>query len=407
MKFDMEKSVTRAQALELMKERWRPAPGREVVALEEALGRVAAEDLRAVNTLPVFRASCFDGVAVRSADFQNGLPDTSAWVKGRNFVRADTGDDFPDEFDTVIAIEDVILDKLGGLRFAEGFAFDPEEETVDPAGTIVKEGALLVPAHTRITPELTASLAMGGVAWVPVLRRPRIAFIPTGSELIPPGAIPQRGQNVETNGLMLTGLLNRRGAEVIRHPIVRDDAAALERAMDEALSCADLVLINGGSSRGEEDFNSHMLERRGSFFRHGVKAVPGRPVGFAIVDGKPVINVPGPVAAAYLAEHWCLSALVCHWYGLPDPQYPTVRAVLDKPLKKRPGFEMIARVALRRTPGGYAAAPLSWGDDGIPGLLLHTDGFVNVPLEVDALPAGAEVEVELLKSPELIPPAQG
>ena len=74
MKFDMEKSVTRAQALELMKERWRPAPGRVVVALEEALGRVAAEDLRAVNTLPVFRASCFDGVAVRSADFQNGLP---------------------------------------------------------------------------------------------------------------------------------------------------------------------------------------------------------------------------------------------------------------------------------------------------------------------------------------------
>ena len=84
-----------------------------------------------------------------------------------------------------------------------------------------------------------------------------------------------------------------------------------------------------------------------------------------------------------------------------------MRAVLDKPLKKRPGFEMIARVALRRTPGGYAAAPLSWGDDGIPDLLLHTDGFVNVPLEVDALPAGAEVEVELLKSPELIPGEEG
>lgn len=82
-----------------------------------------------------------------------------------------------------------------------------------------------------------------------------------------------------------------------------------------------------------------MLERRGSFFRHGVKAVPGRPVGFAIVDGKPVINVPGPVAAAYLAEHWCLSALVCHWYGLPDPQYPTVRAVLDKPLKNAPALK--------------------------------------------------------------------
>ena len=87
---------------------------------------------------------------------------------------------------------------------------------------------------------------------------------------------------------------------MIRHSIVRDDAAELERALDEALPQADLVLINGGSSRGEEDFNSQLLERRGSFFRHGVKAVPGRPVAFSIVDGKPVINVPGPVAAAYL-----------------------------------------------------------------------------------------------------------
>ena len=81
--------------------------------------------------------------------------------------------------------------------------------------------------------------------------------------------------------------------------------------------------------------------------------------------------------------------------------------MLEKPLKKRPGFELIARAALRRTPEGYTAAPLSWGDDGIPGLLLHTDGFINVPAEVTALEAGSTVEVELLKSPELIPETQG
>ncbi len=401
MKFCLEKSVTRQEALELMREHWRFEPERELIPLAESLGRVTAEEIHAAQTLPVYRASCFDGIAVRKADFANGLPDLSGWRKGRDFVRADTGDDFPDEFDTVIAIEDVILEG-DSVRFAEGFSFDPKEETVDPAGTIVKAGVLLVPAHTRITPELMASLAMGGIVQVPVFRKPRVIFIPTGSELIPVGVKPQRGQNVETNGLMLEGLLGRWGAEVIRHSIVRDDAAELERALDEALPQADLVLINGGSSRGEEDFNSQLLERRGSFFRHGVKAVPGRPVAFSIVDGKPVINVPGPVAAAYLAEHWCLSALVCHWYGLPAPQYPKVKARLEKTVKKRHGFEMIARVALRRKGDGYTATPIAWGEDGIPGLLLNTDGFLNIPLEVDVLEADTEVEVELLKSPELI-----
>ncbi|MDY2628378.1 MAG: molybdopterin molybdotransferase MoeA [Lachnospiraceae bacterium] len=401
MKFDMKNSVTRQEALSLMREHWHFEQEYETIPLSDCLGRVASEDIFSRNTLPVFRASCFDGVAVRSADFKNGMPDTSGWIRGRDFVRADTGDDFPDEFDAVVAIEDVILEG-DGLRFADGFVFDPEEETVDPAGTIVQSGALLVPAHTRITPELMASLAMGGISEVPVIRQMTIAFIPTGSELIPVGQKPERGENVETNGLMLSGLLSRWGAQVICLPIVRDDVTQLEDALDKALSMADMVLINGGSSRGEEDYNSHLLQRRSSFFRHGVRAVPGRPVAFSIIDEKPVINVPGPVAAAYLAEHWCLSALVCHYYGLPAPQYPVVSAVLDEPVKKRPGFELIARVALRCTDQGYIATPVSWGDDGIPGFLLATDGFLNVPAETNMLSEGDTVEVELLKSPELI-----
>lgn len=185
MKFDMGKSVTRAQALALMKEHWHFTPEREPVPLEDCLGRVTAENIYSVNTLPVFRSSCMDGVAVRSADFANGMPDTSGWVNGRDFVRADTGDDFPDAFDTVIAIENVILDG-DSLRFADGYVYDPARETVDPAGTIVRSGALLVYANTRITPELMAALAIGGIVSVPVLRRIKIAYIPTGSELIAP-----------------------------------------------------------------------------------------------------------------------------------------------------------------------------------------------------------------------------
>lgn len=402
MKFDMKNSVTRQEALSLMRDHWNIVPEREVVSLKNSLGRVTAEDIFSENTLPVVRSSRFDGVAVRSADFKNGLPDTSGWVKGLDFVRADTGDDFPDAFDTVIAIEDVILEGEK-IRFADGFSFDPEEKTVNPAGDLVKSGSLLVPAHTKITPELMASLAMGGIAEIPVIRQIKIAFIPTGNELVSVGQKPARGQNVETNGLLLSALLTQRGAQVVCLPIVRDDMAMLEHALDEALSMADMVLINGGSSRGEEDFNSNLLQHRSSLFRHGVRAVPGRPVALSIIDGKPVINVPGPVVAAYLAEHWFLSALVNHYYGLPAPKYPVVTATLDQPVKKRPGFELIARVALRYSAErGYIATPVSWGKGGVPGLLLATDGFLNVPAETSELSAGDTVEIELLKSPELI-----
>ena len=104
-----------------------------------------------------------------------------------------------------------------------------------PAGDLVRSGALLVPAHTRLTPELVASLAMGGITEVPVFRPLKIAFLPTGSELIPAGQKPQRGQNIEVNSLLLSGYLGRYGAEVQVFSITKDDPVALERTLDQAL----------------------------------------------------------------------------------------------------------------------------------------------------------------------------
>nr|WP_256445850.1 molybdopterin molybdotransferase MoeA [Pseudoflavonifractor sp. MSJ-37] len=386
--------------MDLMRAHWKPAPELERIPLTQSLGRVTAEDLTSVNTLPVVRSSRFDGIAVRKADFADGLPDPSRWVKGRDFVQADTGDDFPDAFDTVIAVEDVILEG-DGVRFREGFRFDPDEVTVAPAGDLVRSGALLVPAHTRLTPELVASLAMGGITEVPVFRPLKIAFLPTGSELIPAGQKPQRGQNIEVNSL-LSGYLGRYGAEVQVFSITKDDPAALERTLDQALTAADLILINDGTSRGEEDFNAAMLERRASFFRHGIRAVPGRPAGLSMIDGKPVLNVPGPVGACYLAAYWCLSALTAHYYGLPAPLAPTVTARLTEPMKSPKSFERISRVALAWDGTEFTATPLDWKLDGVPALLYQTDAFVTVPIGVEGYAAGDLVKAELLKAPELI-----
>ena len=400
MKVDMETAVTRQEGAALLLERWTPRPKTEYVPLAEALGRVTAVDLYSENTLPVCRVSACDGIAVRSADFEHGIPDPSDWVKGVQFVCADTGDDFPDEYDSIIAVEEIYYDEQGRLHFRREFPF-VTGDGVRAAGSMLKKGDLLVRANTRITPELTVALATGGIAFVPVLVRPKVAFLPTGTELIPAGLCPERGQNIETNSLLLSGLLKGWGAEPICFPITKDDRARLSARLDEALALADIVIINGGSSRGEEDFNCRLLEERGEFFRHGVRAVPGRPVGMSIIEGKPVLNLPGPVLAAWLAADWLLQRLVCHYYGLPMPKRQQVAGILTVDIKKPPHFEMLHWVRMERSGEDYLITPIPRGSDAAFAMR-EASGLLTIPIGCTGYAKGDRVTVELLKGEELI-----
>lgn len=176
---------TRKQVLERLFEKWSPAWEKEEIPVEEAIGRVPCEEVYALCSIPVVRASSMDGVGVRSADFADGIPDTSRWTQGKEFVRADTGDDFDDRYDAVIRIEDVSLDE-------NGLSVHPEVKVtpglgIRPQGSMLKEGDLLVKKNRPLRPVDLAALVMGGIRTIPVYRRPRVAFIPTGSELIPTG----------------------------------------------------------------------------------------------------------------------------------------------------------------------------------------------------------------------------
>ena len=173
-----------------------------------------------------------------------------------------------------------------------------------------------------------------------------------------------------------------------------DDRAALGIAIDRALAEADVVLVNGGSSRGSEDFNSELLQERASWFSHGVKAVPGRPIGLAVIEGKPAINVPGPMIAAYLAADWLVRGLVCHYYGQPVPQRVKVPAVLDAPLGARPGFEHLARLVARDMDGVLHAAPVP-NSATLAENIRSANAFLAVPAGV-RYEAGDKADIELL-----------
>lgn len=252
---DFSKLKKRNEAMDLLLENWAPRPETEFVELEDAEGYVLAENQYAAFSIPVVRASGMDGIAVRYDDFAEGIPDTSSWIEGREYVRADTGDDFDDAYDTVIPIERVTILEQDGLSLDADVKIEKGMHVLGK-GSMLWEGQLLAEKGTRLQGRHLADLASGGVCQVPVIRKPRVGFIPTGSELIPAGTTPRRGQNIDSNSILAKSMLREMGAEPICYPIVKDRQDELSQALDKALSECDIVIINAGSSKGKEDFLS-------------------------------------------------------------------------------------------------------------------------------------------------------
>ena len=163
-----EKHISKEEAIKALMDAWKPEIRTEEIELIDADGRTLAEDLYAKYDQPVYRASRMDGIAVDSARFADGIPDTSEWKLGTDYVRADTGDDFPDEFDTVIPIEEVDIDENGKIIYISEDLRIKEGDSVRPRGSQIMEGDLLLEKDRIIRPVDLVSLAMGGISMVSV-----------------------------------------------------------------------------------------------------------------------------------------------------------------------------------------------------------------------------------------------
>lgn len=399
MKPEFDKLMRKEDALAALFARWTPEPPTEAVPVAACAGRVLARDVTARYDLPVVRASAMDGVAVKSAAFAGGTPDMRAWIQGRDYVRADTGDDFDDEFDAVVMIEAVEILPEGGLAFRDAVKVTPGLN-VKPRGAELRRGTVIARAGTLLTATDMAAVGMSGEAEVAVIKKPRVGFIPTGSELISVGSALERGQYFDVNSPMAAALLREMGAEPVLHPIVRDEPAALRGAMEEMLPRCDVLLINAGTSKGGEDYCTRLLREQGEVLFHGVAAVPGRPMSMAIVQGKPVINLSGPSFAAFYSMDWAVRALVCRWLGRPLPQRKRLRARLSAPFQCPPPFSAMSAFRLSRgKDGAWEAMPLiGRGPKGAgSAAMLTADAvYISTPGEKPRA-AGEEIELELLR----------
>ena len=367
----------------------------EEVNVSEALGRVAAEDIVSVHNVPLVRASYLDGVAVKSDRFKDGMPDTSTWVKGLDFIRADTGDDFSDEYDAVIRIECVDIKDDGSLEILDDIEVKPGLG-IRGAGTIIKEGELLVKKGTPLRSVELSAIVMGGVTTVSVYKKPVVAFIPTGDELIAPGEAIERGKTVDSNSILIESRLREFGAKALMYPIVKDNKKDLETTLKDALTKADMVLINGGSSLGSEDFNAVLIEEMGDVVAHGVLAAPGKPCCVGVIDGKPAINIPGPPAALFYVSDWLVRGLVRYMTGLKKPVKHTVKALLKEDINTPFNVEVMCKMnTVRNEDGSYSTRQIPFKGSSVSEILCSNSCYITKP-GTDGNKAGEYIDVEIL-----------
>lgn len=389
---------TRAQVLETLLQRWDPVSQTETIPVEAVLGRVLTRDQYAQATIPVARASAMDGVAVCAVRFEQGMPDTAGWKLGVDFCRADTGDDFDDRFDAVIPIERVQISEKGQLTILGDMQVRPGDN-IRPRGSAIRTGELVARKHRQLRPFDLACLAMGGIAQVEVYRRPRVAFIPTGSELVPLGAPVGRGQTIDSNTLLAQAMLTEMGAEPLCYPIVPDQPGALAEALEQALQAADILLLNGGSSKGAEDYNARLLEERGAALFHWVAAAPGKPLCVGLIQNKPVINLPGPPMAVLYGMDWCVRAMVHRLLHKPMPRRQTIQGILTETIQAPKDMEILCMMEVQPTQEGYLVKQKPWRGGSMADALGAGAVYVT-ELGREVCPAGETLEVTLLRGLE-------
>ena len=277
----------------------------ELVPIWEADGRTVSEDLSAPYALPGRDASGCDGIAVRFADFAAGLPDTSGWTEGREFAYSNTGVALPEEFDTVIPIEEV---EKRGKGISVRTAPERRGEEVQPAGSQIRTGEILVHRGETLTPDALGNLRAAGFQSVPVFAKPRVLFLPTGDELVPAGGNVPVGKNVESNGVMVCAMLKRYGCQAAMGGIIPDDPAELETVLLRGVRQADMVVIGAGSSKGSKDFTMDVLEKLGTVVVQELGVAPGKHCSLTLIDGIPVLGIPGPPGGARLISQYYLQA---------------------------------------------------------------------------------------------------
>lgn len=384
-----------------------PVARTETVPLEAADGRVAAETVTAERAIPHYERVAMDGYALRAGDTTSASSRTPVRfevgdrVEHDTAVAVDTGEVVPEGADAVLPIEDTQSVDDGRLVVDSV----PPGANVAPVGEDVAVGDSVVDAGERLTPAHLGLLRGVGVEEVPVYERPEIALLPTGEELVPSDPAP--GEIVETNSLVVGRYVERWNGTARRREPTIDDTNALCDSL-EGNTDADVVVTMGGTSVGERDVVPATVDAIGEMLVHGVGFRPGHPVGIGVIDGTPVLTLPGYPVGCLVAANLLLRPALATAGHLSPRAPPTTVATLERKIASDLGTRTYARVALDeadtvddRMPtdtdagdGTSTATPIRARGSGVLSSVSEADGWVVVAESSEGIPAGETVAVE-------------
>ncbi len=371
-------------------------PG-EKIPVPESLGRVTAEPVFAFLSSPFYHSSAMDGYAVRSTDTFGASETAPVNLSiSEQAISIDTGDPIPEGFNAVIMIEDTNKISADGMDYIEIVEPATPWQHVRIIGEDMVSTEMILPENHCIRPVDIGALLAGGHTEVSVRRRPRVALIPTGSELVEPGTTLRKGDIIEFNSHILSSLVLQWGGRPIRFNPVPDDPEQLRETVRKACELYDVVVINAGSSAGSEDYTAGVIADLGKILLHGINIKPGRPVILGWVLGKPVIGIPGYPVSAYITFHLFAKKLIYAFQGITPPEPDVLTARLSRQIPSSLGQEEFIRVKVGRVGSNLIATPVSRGA-GVLMSLVRADGFVRIPAMSEGLGAGTYVQVEMLR----------
>ncbi|UPJ94641.1 molybdopterin biosynthesis protein [Bradyrhizobium sp. 172] len=389
--------------------------------LAAALGASLAEDITAPIDVPPFDRSNVDGFAVRSADLAtagegaqvrlglNGETIHCGTVPALQVAAGTatpiaTGGPLPRGADAVVMVEHT--QPAGSATIDVRRAASPGQ-FISYAGSDIARGEALLRAGTIVGSREVGMLAACGLAEVSVVRKPRVAVISTGDELVQPGEVLAPAAIYDTNGAIVTAAIDENGGEAVFLGAIPDDEAQLEAAMRRALADADMLVLSGGTSKGAGDLSHRIIGRLGQpgIIAHGIALKPGKPLCLAVCDGKPVVILPGFPTSAMFTFHDMIVPMLRKMAGLPPRSDAKVSATVPVRIASELGRTEFVMVSLVEGKDGLIAYPSGKGSGAITSFA-QADGFLRIDALADQMPAGTEAEVTLftphVRVPDLV-----
>jgi putative molybdopterin biosynthesis protein len=395
----------------------------ETVALGDALGRVLAGDLVAPIDVPPFDRSGVDGFALRASDTAGAndrLPKRLLLnaeviacghaprlaVEPATATTIATGGAIPRGADAVVMVEQTELTEI-----AQGPAIEIRRavapgQFVGYAGSDIARGETLLRRGQRIGSREIGMLAACGLATVDVVRRPRVAVLSTGDELVALGAPLRPAAVYDSNGAIVAAAVTEAGGEPVRLGAFPDDIAALEAAVRDALADCDMVVLSGGTSKGAGDLSHRVVSRLGEpgVLVHGVALKPGKPLCLAVAHGKPIAVLPGFPTSAIFTFHSFVAPVIRALAGLPPEAAETITAEVPVRIASEMGRQEFVLVSLVAGDDGPVAFPTPKGSGAVTAFS-QADGFLAIDALASSLDAGSRAEVTRIgatRMPDLV-----